>query len=164
MKVCITSPIWAVPYAHPNLTSSLSFISTMVHCIFRNLEYDMFSFFISSYFKRNLCVQSYSQTYWYKLKKYVGTWGIPCIVLSFAAAGYFRGLSWKHFMGEVYGGHMACLLADCGLLMFLCISKDIMLSLYRYCMLVCVNMCIYIHIYESWFCVHYCRVSVVRYN
>lgn len=44
-------------------------------------------------------------------------------------------ISW----GEVYGGHMACFLADYGLLMFLFISTEILLSLYRYCVFVCVK-------------------------
>lgn len=91
--------IWAIPYTHPDLTRSLSFTSTMILCIFRNLAYDTFSFFISSYFEGNLCAESYSRTYWHRLKKYVGTWGIPYIVLNFAGAVYFRSLSWKHFMG-----------------------------------------------------------------
>lgn len=64
-------------------------------------------------------------------------------------------ISW----GEVYGGHMVRLLADYGLLMFLCISKDIMLSLYRYCVFVCE----YVYV-KADFMLYYCRVSVVRYN
>lgn len=54
-------------------------------------------------------------------------------------------ISW----GEVYGGHMACFLADYGLLMFLSIREEILLSLYRYCVFVCEYVYICVYIYES---------------
>lgn len=42
---------------------------------------------------------------------------------------------------------MACFLADYGLLMFLSIREEILLSLYRYCVFVCEYVYIYMYIY-----------------
>ena len=111
MKVSFTSFfVWAAQYKDPNLSRFLSFISTMILCVF-STSGDILSFFLSFLetvlLKRNLYAKLYSNTLTFqeenKLKTSVDSWGVGYVVPRCATAGSFRRWLWSHLMGWSVG-------------------------------------------------------------